>query len=335
MKKNIDWVRHASRLFCFVCYASLAFVLVKYLFGVIFPLLLAFLLSFLISSFSKKAARKTGIPAGLWAFGTVTLLALCALFGIYFLLRTMLYEISGLLEGDIYESMLVTLRDFELAEYIGVNIEPIINNILSSLSSGIASLLSRVIKATPRALIGAFVSLMCVYYMSVDFDTVWGNIKRILPRGLREITASYRQSVLCAVFGYLRAYGILFCLTYLEVAAGLAVLCPSYALIGALAVAAVDILPVLGAGFILIPWGIYSLAAGEVLTGVGLLILYGLVSIVRRIAEPKIVGKHTGLHPLLALLCMYVGYSLFGGMGMLILPFCASVILSAVFKKTE
>lgn len=55
-------------------------------------------------------------------------------------------------------------------------------------------------------------------------------------------------------------------------------------------------------------------------TCVGLLILYLVITVIRNIIEPKIVGKQIGLHPLLMLLCMYLGAKLFGFLGIFILP---------------
>ena len=54
--------------------------------------------------------------------------------------------------------------------------------------------------------------------------------------------------------------------------------------------------------------------------GVGLLITYAVVSLVRQILEPRVVSGALGLHPLLTLFCMYGGYRLFGIIGMMLAP---------------
>ena len=63
---------------------------------------------------------------------------------------------------------------------------------------------------------------------------------------------------------------------------------------------------------------------------VGLLILYAVISILRQILEPKIVGAGIGLHPLLALASMYVGLRVFGFFGMLLLPLVVVIIKNTV-----
>lgn len=61
-------------------------------------------------------------------------------------------------------------------------------------------------------------------------------------------------------------------------------------------------------------------------TGVGLLILYLVITVIRNIIEPKIVGKQIGLHPLLMLMCMYLGARLFGFLGIFILPILILIV---------
>ena len=65
---------------------------------------------------------------------------------------------------------------------------------------------------------------------------------------------------------------------------------------------------------------------GETLTGVGLIVLFLLATLVRELAEPRILGKSLGLHPLAALIVLYVGYSLFGLSGILLVPVITALV---------
>ena len=40
--------------------------------------------------------------------------------------------------------------------------------------------------------------------------------------------------------------------------------------------------------------------------------MYVIITVIRQIIEPKIVGDNLGLHPLLTLFCMIVGLKFFG-----------------------
>ena len=93
-----------------------------------------------------------------------------------------------------------------------------------------------------------------------------------------------------------------------------------------------DILPIVGSGLVLAPWAAIKLLQGQIGTGVGLAVLWAVVIIVRQYAEPKIVGKQVGLHPLATLLCLWVGLKLAGGIGMFALPIGLLIIMEL---KTE
>lgn len=90
-------------------------------------------------------------------------------------------------------------------------------------------------------------------------------------------------------------------------------------------IALVDALPVFGTGTVLLPWAAAELLAGRLGLALGLAALYGVVSVVRSVLEPKLVGEQTGLPPLGALAAMYAGFQAFGVAGMILAPLLASV----------
>ena len=87
------------------------------------------------------------------------------------------------------------------------------------------------------------------------------------------------------------------------------------------------LLPVIGIGFILIPWAVISLFQGNRLLGFGLLLLYLAINLLRSLLEPKLVGKSIGLPPLVTLLSIYAGLQLFGIAGLLM----PCLVLAALF----
>mgnify|MGYP003441528765 CR=1 FL=1 len=61
--------------------------------------------------------------------------------------------------------------------------------------------------------------------------------------------------------------------------------------------------------------------------GLGIILLYVLITVIRNIVEPKLVGKEIGLEPILVLACMYLGLKVIGIMGMFILPLILIVLI--------
>ena len=58
-----------------------------------------------------------------------------------------------------------------------------------------------------------------------------------------------------------------------------------------------------------------------------MLILYVVILLVRNFSEPKIVGDQLGLHPVVSLFSIYVGYRLFGVSGMILLPVTVTILV--------
>ena len=103
----------------------------------------------------------------------------------------------------------------------------------------------------------------------------------------------------------------------------------------ALLVALVDILPVLGVGTVLIPWSLFELCIGKLPFGIGMIVLYLVVVIVRQILEPRIVGSSIGLHPLLTLFAMYVGLRLCGVLGLIFFPVLLTIAKELFFAHRQ
>ena len=121
---------------------------------------------------------------------------------------------------------------------------------------------------------------------------------------------------------------LIFLLTFCELLVGFLVLKIDYAFVLALVIAFVDFLPVLGTGAILLPWGIILILMNNISMGVGILTLFAVTTVVRQIAEPKIVGDSLGVHPLVTLAAIYLGYRVLGIWGMILAPLVALLFLS-------
>ena len=121
---------------------------------------------------------------------------------------------------------------------------------------------------------------------------------------------------------------MIFLITFGELAAGLFLVGIDHCLLIALLIALFDILPVVGSGMIMLPWALITLIRGNTPTGIGLLAVYLVVVIARQFQEPAIVGEQVGLHPLVTLMAMFIGYRLFGGLGLWGVPITCAMLQS-------
>ena len=128
------------------------------------------------------------------------------------------------------------------------------------------------------------------------------------------------------LFVCIRSYALIMSITFVELSVGLTLIGVNRAILVALLIAIFDILPVLGTGGIMIPWVILSALGGDLPHAFALLVLYVIITVIRNIIEPRIVGAQIGLHPVLTLMSMFVGNHLFGIVGLFGLPILLSLL---------
>ena len=195
-------------------------------------------------------------------------------------------------------------------------------------SKGLGVVVS-VAKSTPGAVVLVFVTLVAVFYWCRDEEKVVPVLCNALPRRWREKARHTYDSFSHIIGRYIRAQLILISISFLLCTIGFTVLGVKGALAMGLFTAVLDIIPVLGPGTLMVPWAIWSFITDNVGFGIGLLVLYAIVSTVRYILEPKIVGDSVGLHPLAALAAVFIGMKMFGIVGLILGPITLAVIMAA------
>ena len=183
----------------------------------------------------------------------------------------------------------------------------------------------------PGALIQLIIIVVSSFYMAADYQTVIGFLTGLIPRSHRDSVVKVVSYARTAVVAYIKSYSIMFCITFLELWLGLSLLKIPYELGLAFGIAVFDLMPILGVGGILLPWGGIALILGNLKMGIGIIALYLIIAAVRNTVEPRIVGKEIGLHPLATLVAMVVGLRLIGLVGMLMLP----ITMVAIVKLRE
>lgn len=179
----------------------------------------------------------------------------------------------------------------------------------------------------PHFLLTMLFTVIISLLTASGYDTMSAFIRQVIPPAAADFTRRFQRFLRETLWQYLRAYTILMAVTFLELSAGLWLLGFSYVLPVAATIALVDLLPILGCGTVLVPWGVFLLAGGDPAGGAGLLILYGVIALVRAILEPRVVGGHLGLHPVATITAMYAGLQIAGLAGMLTAPMAVLAVL--------
>lgn len=240
------------------------------------------------------------------------------------------------------ESIQPALEEFLLRfEENGIGIEgPLgkvltdaIPNILSSLGTLVTNVSGKIVVwvsslagKLPTALLNGLICLIATVFISLDFDILKEFVHLNLAQRSLSMLGEIKDSLVAIVWQFLKSYFFIFLITATEIFIGLLIIGIKKPLFYALMIAIFDAFPVVGSGMILLPWAVITMIAYDFLKGLGLLILYLVVVIVRQIIEPKIVGKRVGLRPIITLSAMFVGTKLFGGIGLFGLPIAAAII---------
>lgn len=140
----------------------------------------------------------------------------------------------------------------------------------------------------------------------------------------------FTQIFLKNMIGFMKAQGKLFLTAFILLALGLYWIGIEGALVIALAIAIIDILPLVGSALVLIPWTLYEWIWGDTRTGFYLLILWLIVELFQYLLEPFLLGKDLDLPLWLTVLATIVSLSLVTNVFTLILapfvlPFVASI----------
>ncbi len=215
-------------------------------------------------------------------------------------------------------------------------------SVLNRLSNSLIAFLSGFVKSVPSLLISILIAIISSFFFTLDYQNIVNALLSIFPKRTQTLIVDVKHGFITTLGKYLRSYIKLMSLTFVELSIAFTLLGIGNPFGLALLIASVDILPVLGTGSIMIPWFIFELAVGDTRLGVMLLLVYIMITVVRNILEPRIVGKQIGLHPLLTLVCIYVGLKLFGFVGLIGLPIMVTILMTlnaegklSLFKKKD
>lgn len=191
---------------------------------------------------------------------------------------------------------------------------------LTKQAMGLSGKLGGVLSSVPSLFIFFIVFIVAVYMFSFSLNTLKQSVLSFFHEDSREKVNSVLDSLRNSIFGFLRSQIILSALTYIISLVGLLVLHVKYPLAIALLIIIVDIMPILGTGSVLVPWAIYCIFVGDIFTGIGLLLLFLVITVFRRIVEPKVLGDSVGISALSVLISLYVGLELVGVIGVFLGP---------------
>lgn len=345
-KKHVT-LAHKTLFFCGIIIAlALSW---KSLWTALLPFFLAWVVSLLIRRLALNFSRKTRLPfkacAIICLVLTITILFFLLKIGFSLLFDEILALYGRLIQDpqlilDFLDSVSNKLRSaggifsvFEklsenqaflsIAEGLEMFFSDAISRAISSLGEKISGAAMDVASKIPGFLLFFIVFFTSCFYFCCDDGKISGFFVSLLPREAQDSLPRLKKGVKDVVWGYVKATLLLCGITFFVLLVGLLCIGCRYAVLLSILIALIDMLPILGAGVILLPWSLICFLGSDIKTGIALLVIFVIVTVIRQVAEPRLLGKSIGLHPLASLAAVYIGAELFGFIGIVAGPLVA------------
>lgn len=297
----------------------------------------------------KKARVPRAVSAGIgvsmaFCFLAMLLLVLCA-----FLVRElgMLTNVIPDLEQTVSSGLsLVQNWLLQLSSHTPQSVQPLLQENVTSLFSDGAALLEKavgyllglagnILSHVPDSALSLGTTILSAYLISSKLPKIKRWILRRIPKEKIQAILNAGKRIKKVFCGWLMAQAKLMGVTFTILFLGFVILRIPYALLWAFGVCLVDAFPVLGTGTVLVPWSFICLLQGDTPRAIGIACIYIVVSLTRSMLEPKLLGRHLGLDPLLTLMAMYVGYKLWGIGGMILAPILTVTVTQILPERKQ
>ena len=336
--------RYALLLIGTVAAGAIVIILAKYALPVISPFVLAWLAAMAANRPANRLSGQIHVPVRIIRL-MISILLVVALFLLISLLIWQTTVSLGRFLSDMGDDNrlyvflnTLTLRKGILgkgiSDELAAGISNAVDGMVTSALSRLGDAVTGAVSSVPKIFFYLIVTLISLFYFSLDLEGINRTVTKLLPDSLCKRLRQLRDGMFFVIRRYLRSYLILMAITYFIILIGLLLLGVRHATIISLVIALLDILPVIGVGTVLVPWAVIEISVGGRLLGIGLLILFMVNTLIRQLIEPKIVGKNLDIHPILTLIMLYVGYSLFGVTGLILLP-VITVSISEALRKND
>lgn len=176
---------------------------------------------------------------------------------------------------------------------------------------------SETVKNFPMMLISIIMGLLSAYFFVAERESFLNFFRKILTKSMLEKIQTITSNLKKAVGGYFIAQLKIEFYVYILLVIGFFVLDVKYALLIALGMALLDMLPFFGTAIILVPWAIFNFIEADYTMTIGLLIMWGASQLLRQFIQPKIVGDSIGVEPIPTLFLLFIGYRVGGVIGMI------------------
>lgn len=315
------------------------------------PFIIAIIVSLVVEPIVKFLTKKCKLKR---KFATIiSLLLIIAVFGTILTLigikvvteATEIISNSNTFFKDTYDYGMGVFDDFKNGEiHIPDEVIEVAKNSLGGVIDGIKSLLimflTKVINfigSVPTMFTYSIITILAIIFICLDREYVINSFKSQVPKKWVEKAKMVINETCSVAFNYIKAEiklsGICFILVLISLMLiDLVGIDIKYPTTMAIFIGFVDLLPLFGAGTIMIPWSVYLFFTGNVPSAIAVISIWIVWTILKQLIEPKMVSHQIGIHPIFTLFGMYTGFRIFGVLGLMLGPIIL-LILKNIFSE--
>ncbi len=318
-----------NKIFTLLCIIGVVYFFLEYISPLVAPVLVAMLFVTMFGPLLQKMQQKLHVHRQVGAAILLVFLGTVIFVVLWMLITWMVGSLPGWLQGmqDMwvqlektvkgicsFGSRVLNLDSGYLEElilgYLQESASFVEEQVLPGLFSGSVKYVKEIVA------IGGFLLIFAVscVFLAKDYD-------KIMNKLLERQECHIFLEVMCGIIRYIATFVkaqllIMFTIGGL-CALVLGVAGVSGGVFWGITAGALDALPFLGTGIVLVPLTIAQLIRGSYGRAVVCVLLYIGCILTREFLEPKLIGKKMGIPPLFVLVAIYVGLKLFGVVGII------------------
>lgn len=313
------------------------------------PFLIAFIISLLIEPLIKFVNKKTSLTRKTSAIIVLIFVASIIIGLLAWGITSIISEATNLLQGlntyieNAYKGVqnIISNIDFnklkipeEVTKVIQNSIWDFIGTVSNWVKDFLTSLMS-FLTEIPTIAVYIGICFIAIYFICTDKLYMIDQMEHHLPKEWVKRIGKHTRELISTLGDYLKAQVTLILISFFISLIGLYIFKfigfnVKYPLLAAIGIGFVDALPILGSGTAMIPWAVISAINGDIKLALAIIFLWVLMSVIRQLAEPRVVSKHIGIHPIFTLIAMYTGFKAIGVLGMFVGPIVL-IILKNIF----
>ncbi len=315
------------------------------------PFIIAVIVASLIEPIVRFLTKKIKLKRKLAC--TISLLLVITIIGtiITLVITKLITECTTLISGsndyfkDLYDNSINLLNEIqegrtfipkELVDLAKQSTGGIIDGLKQIAINMGASIISTV-GSIPTMITYVIITLLAIIFTCYDRQFVINQIKSQVPKKWIEKVKEIYTEMCSVAWNYIKAEAKLSFICFIWVFISLTItdftpLDVKYPVLMAIIIGFVDLLPLFGAGAVMLPWAIYLAITGNITLSIVVIAIWGVWAVAKQFIEPKMVSKQMGMHPIFTLVGMYTGFRLFGVLGLMLGPIIL-LIISNVFRE--